>query len=133
MAGEIVRVSVADFPIVVITCPRALALASVEQLKARFDQILAQGERYVVLTDTRPVEVLPDAVVRRALGNWWREFDETSRGLSLGSATIIDRPLVRSMLTAVSWFHRAATPQYYASDMADAERWCRDQLSRHGL
>ncbi|MFK7991165.1 MAG: hypothetical protein AB8I08_34420 [Sandaracinaceae bacterium] len=102
-------------------------------MKSSFDRVLARDEPYVVLTDTGPVSELPDARVRRDVGGGWGEFDGMSRGLSRGSATVIDRPLIRSMLTAVSWFHRAATPQYYASDMADGERWCRERLAELGL
>jgi hypothetical protein len=123
------------WPLVIATTPALLTHASIDAMERGYDGYFARGELFAVITDIRLVEVVPDALWRRHLGEWMERPDvrENHRRLTVASATVMSSPAVRAALTAIHWLWRPRTPQRYTSSMPEAVTWCAEALSAAGV
>jgi hypothetical protein len=130
--GAHVDVDCSKWPLVIATCPHELNLDSIGTLTRAFDECFARRERFALITDTRPLTRLPDAIWRRTLGDWLNEpvFRLRTGRYNVGSATIFTSRLTRSTMTAILWVWKPPAPQFAASNMVEAADWCCDMLTR---
>ena len=97
-------------------------------LLARIDALVAERRRVALGVDFRPLREVPNATQRAELARWMRGAAERNADVIVATAHVVSSALLRGAMTAVHWIQRPVTPQYVATDLADAEAWCRARL-----
>jgi hypothetical protein len=97
------------FPLVVNIIPERIHAEHLPAFFARSEAVLRLGRPYVTITDTTACQELPNAVVRKALADWSKQFEPLMKRYTVGSAIVITSPLIRGGLTALFWL---APPPY---------------------
>jgi hypothetical protein len=123
------------WPLVITTSPPAPGPESIDTLVAYFDVCFQRRERFALVTDSRQVVTMPDAIWRKRLADWMNEptFRQRSARYNVGSAVVLTSGPVRATLTAVTWLWKPPTPQHYCSSMDDAVAWCVGKLEAAGI
>lgn len=91
------------FPLVVNIIPERIRAEQLPAFFAKSEAVLRRRQPYVTITDATACRELPNAMVRKALADWSKEFDPLMKQYTLGSAIVITSPLVRGGLTALFW------------------------------
>lgn len=86
----------------------------------------------VTILDARRAVRNP-ATQRKKQAEWIERHTEQLRKYSLGTAFIINSPLVRGVLTAILWVRPLPTQHTVVSTMEEAEAWVQQQLAAAGL
>jgi len=108
------------FPLVVNTLPERIRAEHLPAFFAKSEAILRRGEAYVTISDTTLCRELPNAVVRRELADWSKEFEPLMKRHTVGSAIVITSPLVRGGLTALFWLAPPPYPQQVVATLPEA-------------
>jgi hypothetical protein len=118
------------WPVVVLVCPTRLDASWIADLDRKFAPVFARRERFAVITDTAPLASMPSAIERKLLTEWASRPDQAAlqKRYNVGSATIVQNPIVRGTLQALYWFWTPGSPQNASRDFDDAWAWCIGQL-----
>ncbi len=100
---------------------------SIRAYYAAIRRALDEGEGdYVMITDTRQMASIPDALARRLHGQLALETVRAHRRTCLRSITIVESPAVRAVLTAVRWvLGDSGIPSEVVSSLEEAQRIAR--------
>lgn len=125
----------AGWPVVVLVCPTRLDAAWIADLDKKFAPLFARRERFAVVTDTTALASMPSAIERKLLTEWTSRPDQVAfqTRYNVGSATIVQNPIVRGTLQALYWFWTPGSPQNASRDFDDAWAWCLSQLEAAGV
>ncbi len=108
------------FPLVVNTIPERIQAEHLPAFFAKTEAILRRRQPYVTISDVTACRELPNAMVRKALADWSKEFDPLMKQYSAGSAIVITSPLVRGGLTALFWLAPPPYPQQVVATLNEA-------------
>jgi len=108
------------FPLVVNIIPERIRAEQLPAFFAKSEAVLRRRQPYVTITDATACRELPNAMVRKALADWSKEFDPLMKQYTLGSAIVITSPLVRGGLTALFWLAPPPYPQQVVPTLPEA-------------
>ena len=103
-----------------------------EYLDEMTRMILERKEKTVTILDARASGRAP-ATPRKKQADWLKQHERELRRYSLGTAFVIDSPLVRGVLTAIFWVQPMATAYAIVGTLEEAERWAMARLQEAGL
>jgi len=122
--GVGLRFDVSMWPLVVVTMPPVTATADFDYLRQCYEDVFAQPNRHALVVDTTTIVRVPDASLRRQM----KDFEDSRRPIirqkNIGSAIIIQNPLVRGAYTALRWISPQPAPNKAFGTLQDAARWC---------
>jgi hypothetical protein len=120
---------VSRFPIVVVTGPAVVTMATVEEYNAAIKACLARREEFVVVSDARATREM-GAVERKATADFERQhFDELRRWMH-ALALVFSSRMMWGLATAVSWLSTPPYPKRCFLDVGEAEAWARAKLPK---
>lgn len=126
---EIIKLE--DIP---LTCLRPIGHPSDEELAESLQRItrLIEDEKraqrkIVMIVDMRKAGAL-SASQRRVASSWMKENLRAWKQVAIGSAFIIDSPIVRGVLTALLWLQPLDMPHDVVSNLDAAMRWVIERL-----
>jgi hypothetical protein len=90
--------------------------------------ILAKAERVGLVSDTTG-SGKPTAKQRRFTADSIARNEELFRTRVAGWAVVVDSPVVRGIVTAITWIHSPPFPLIMLPTVREAEEWVRTQLS----
>jgi hypothetical protein len=112
------------WPLVVVTMPPVTATADFDYLQQCYEDVFAQPNRHALIVDTTTIVRVPDATLRRQM----KDFEDSRRTIirqkNIGSAIIIQNPLVRGGYTALRWISPQPAPNKAFGALEDAGKWC---------
>lgn len=103
-------------------------VAGAKKFGAAIDQLLARSERFASVIDGRGVDVMPSAVVRKALAEELRRQREALARFCVAEAMLVNSQLVRGLITAVHWITSPRHPVRCFVREEAALQWCGDLL-----
>jgi hypothetical protein len=115
-------------PVVVITLQDGWSAADLVWMFARFDELFARRERYVLVFDTSPAHNAPTATERKLIADWTKRTEPEVTRWSLGCAVVFKSALIRGSLTALHWVMPPARPLVFLPTAAEAGVWCMERL-----
>lgn len=117
-----------------LTCVRAVGAPSDEELHdslhriaQALEQDLRQGSKRLMIMDMRQASPL-SAGQRRTASVWMKENSERFSRSALGTAFVIESPLVRGVLTALLWFQPIDVPHEVVRDLDAGVRFAIKRL-----
>jgi hypothetical protein len=126
---EIIKLD--DIP---LTCLRPVGQPSDEELIESLQRITRLMEdqkraqrKLVMIVDMRKAGAL-SAGQRRIASAWMKENLTAWKHVAIGSAFIIDSPIVRGVLTALLWLQPLDMPHDVVSNLDAAMRWVIERL-----
>ncbi len=126
-----IRIDTSRFPLVVVTF---LGPATDEEFRVYLDELTttrARGRSAWVFDATSAGRT--PANQRRMQAEWLSDNEALLRETSLGSAFVIDSPIVRGVLTAILWMSPIVGGHAVFAHYGEAEQWAIDRLREAGL
>lgn len=117
----------------VTTLEGRVTLADAESLVESHLEILRRRESHASVFDTERVQGVPDAVVRKRLGEFVTESAKQSLESTVCVAIVIPSALLRGALTAVHWIGRPVVPVKTFPSIEGAVTWTTAELGVRGL
>ncbi len=125
-----------SFPVVVCTLEGELDPRLVDDLFDWIDRLVreasARGARYVMVFDAATVH-RPSPAVRGRISKRVDALPPVWLELNISALMIIENPLVRGALTALSWITRAKLSVTYVASIPAAFAHARKDLARAGI
>lgn len=119
-----------DWPVVILTLRTgSLSPASTDVLSAFTSELFSLGERFGLVFDFQALDTMPDATVRRRVADFQKENSASFGRYVVADASVINSPIARGLLTAISWLSSPTHPERYFSERADAIAWVREMLA----
>ncbi len=123
---------VSMWPLVVVTMPPVTAKADFDYLRRCYEDVFAQPNKHALVVDTTTIVRVPGATLRRQM----KEFEDSRRPIihqkNIGSAIVIQNPLVRGAYTALRWISPQPAPNKAFASVQDGARWCIDGIEADG-
>lgn len=117
-----------------LTCLRPIGQPSDEELAESLQRISSliatearANRKIVMIVDMRKAGAL-SASQRRIASSWMKENVRAWKQVALGSAFVIDSPIVRGVLTALLWLQPLDMPHDVVSNLDAAMRWVIERL-----
>jgi hypothetical protein len=120
------------WPLVIFRFSKDVTLAQLNKYLARQDELLARHEPTASLVLAEDVKLWDTPVLRRQ-AEWIKQNDELLRTYGLGSALVMQSPLVRGMLKAVLWMAPMPQPHVVCGTVEEALRWLRERVAKANL
>jgi hypothetical protein len=118
-----IEIDESRFPIVVVTFTgNATDAEFSDYLASMTAMMVRRGTHNVTILDARKSGVTPPKQ-RKMQGEWLKANKERLERQSLGSAFVIDSPLVRGVLTAILWIAPMPQAHIVVSTIEEAEAW----------
>lgn len=115
---------VSMWPLVLITMPPVTTTADIAYMQACYEHVFAAPARHALIVDSTTIVRVPDATLRRQM----KAFEDSRRPIiarkNIGSAIIIQSPIVRGAYTALRWISPQPAPNKAFATMEEAARWC---------
>lgn len=70
------------------------------------------------------------ALQRKKMADFLHEHEALAKRHCVGTAFVLDSPLVRGTLTAIFWFQKQPTPYVIVATRLQAVAWLREQLAK---
>lgn len=115
-----VAIDESRFPIVVLELRGELTDGDFSEMFRAIEEILARGERFVLVTDLRRMSAVANARQRQDMIERAAELERKYPDVRVASVRIIQSRLVRGGLTAFNWVRGRAHRELCASDMQGA-------------
>jgi hypothetical protein len=120
---EGIRIDTHDWPLLVMEMPEgSVSDDAVHGALAHLEWIMAQtpaGTRFFQVTDLSRMRGFAPASQRRYAGEWSRRTAELAVRTRLGAVAVAPSPMLRAILSAVSWSRGAKAPSRVASTRAE--------------
>lgn len=121
------------WPLVVTTLSGIVSLDDTERLAKAHMDLLERRELHASVFDATRVSAVPDAVVRKRMGDFVTESAELSLVSTVCSGLVIPSAILRGALTAIHWIGRPVVPVRSFETRAEAVSWCIEELVARGL
>lgn len=131
--GSAFVVRTEHWPFVMSELPSRLDEAGLERFMAIHDGLLARQQPYVTLTDCTAIAEIPNAAVRRRIGEWNKKIEADIRRYNIATAIVISNGLVRGALTALQWLAPPPQPTEVVARPYEGARFLLQQMQRHGM
>jgi hypothetical protein len=123
---------VSMWPLAVITMPPVMTLADIHYMQDCYEHLFAAPARHALIVDTTTFVRVPDAALRREIKSFEDSRRSAAREKNIGSAVIIQNPIVRGAYTALRWISPQPAPNKAFAAMQDAARWCVEGIEDDG-
>lgn len=121
-----------SWPVIIVRFPPSCTDAEFDAYLDGLKSRLLRGDRTCTIMDAREAGLFPP-VQRKRQADWLA----TNRALLLkaqvGTAFVITNPVVRGVLTAITWIQPMPSEHTVVATMAEAERWAWAQLRKAGV
>jgi len=108
------------WPLVVVEAPkRPVTDEEIDAFVAAQHAMLARGQRYVEIADTRDVHMMPPSQ-RKKFADFLRETDPVATQMCAGLAIVVRSPLMRGGMTAIFWIFQPSYPIKPVASIAEA-------------
>ena len=121
------------FPLILVQSPARVDEDGIREMFARFDELYVARKRYALVMDTTATRALPSAKERKVLADLVKACADEARRWCVGTAMVVDSPLIRGVMTAVSWVAPSPTRTIHVATMKEAVDWCYAQLDVAGI
>jgi hypothetical protein len=125
------EIEISRFPIILVTFTGAQA--SRENFQIYLNQIEATyelGERLAIIFEATHA-VLPKLQFQNMQAQWLRNNSEMIQSKCAGTAYVITKPVIRTMLKLIFALQEQPAPYVVAKNLPDAEQWVNLQLAAH--
>lgn len=119
-------------PLIVVTFRGMPTEAEFDTFLAGLGRAVRRPGKKAMLHDARESGGL-SPTQRRALVDWMRENEGVLHKNMLGSAVVIDSPVIRGVFTAILWMHPLPHPHHLTSSLAEGESWALERIRAAGL
>lgn len=109
-------------PLVVVTFRGDATTEEFEEYLRRLSANLARKQPTAIVIDSREFAVMP-AAQRKRQAEWIDETRVVRTRYTLGTAFVINSPLIRGALTAIFWLTKYDTPYVVVPTLEEAEAW----------
>jgi hypothetical protein len=123
------ELDVSDPGVLYVRWKRQATEAESRSLMAEIGKQWERRKRYTVVMETHPA-VNADARHRSLWGQWHEQNRKQLDAYCVGVAITLDSPLMRGLMTAMSWFAKDPYPMKYVSDVAVARAWARERIAQ---
>lgn len=123
---------VSMWPLAVITMPPVMARADIAYMQECYEHVFAAPTRHALIVDATTIVRVPDAALRRELKFFEDSRRKEAHDKNIGSAIIIQNPLVRGAYTALRWISPQPAPNKAFATLQDAARWCVQGIEEDG-
>jgi hypothetical protein len=121
------------FPLVVVTSPPSVDEEGIREMFGRFEGLYRARKRYALVMDTTNTREVPNAKHRKVLTDLTQACADDARRWCVGTAMVVDSPLIRGVLTAVAWVVPSPTPTVHVATLPEGVGWCCRSLDAAGL
>lgn len=118
-------------PLVVVTFRGTATSAEFEEYLRRLSANLDRKQPTAIVIDSREFLVMP-AAQRKRQAEWIDATRTVRTRYTLGTAFVINSPLMRGALTAIFWLTKYDTPYVVVATPEEAEAWALKLLSDAG-
>ncbi|MCA9576929.1 MAG: hypothetical protein R3B40_26105 [Polyangiales bacterium] len=126
-------IDVQYFPLIVLTLPATLDVGYADILEHDTRAIFTLRERYVSITDSSAVSGMPDATVRKRMGDWAKSHEDNFRRWQTANALVVRSSIVRAGISAIHWLAPPPVPTVVETDWAPALAFLRKHAEAQGL
>lgn len=120
------------WPLVRVTFRGTAADDVFDAYLARMSALVRRGERIATVLDARRAGGTP-AVQRRKQAAWQAHHADELRKNVVGTAFVIDLPIIRGVLTAILWLSPLPQPHVVVATLDEADRWALERLHASGV
>lgn len=103
-----------------------------EELRRKWEQVLARNKKYGSIIDLSQAE-LGAMGEQKKLVEWTKQNEQSLAELCVGSATVVQNAALRSFLKTVSFLKKPIYPQEIVGTYEEAEAFVRSKLKENGL
>ncbi len=103
-------------------------LATNEWIKRQLSGARAEGSKLAVVLDVSGRRGRPTTEQQRAMAAWLRTNDELLDQACAGWAMIVTSPILRGVLTAITWFSPFPCPMKVHATLDGGASWCIEML-----
>jgi len=121
------------WPLVVLHgATRRVTNEELEEFVAGQKEMLARGERYVEICDTRGITMVP-AGQRRLLADFAKSTHPEASKLCMGLAVVVPSPIIKGGMTAVLWMFSPSYPVRAFTTLEEAGAFLVERAESAGL
>jgi hypothetical protein len=125
LVGEFegIRIDERDWPLLLMEMPAgAVSDDAVRASLGHLERVMAKaqaGSRFFQVTDLSAMALFAPASQRRYAAEWSRRNAELIARTRLGAVIVAPSPMLRAILSAVSWARGSTTPAHFVSTRAE--------------
>jgi hypothetical protein len=120
---EGIRIDERDWPLLVMEMPAGpVSDDAVRASLGHLERVMAQapsGSRFFQVTDLSAMALFAPASQRRYAADWSRRNADLIARTRLGAVIVAPSPMLRAILSAVSWAKGSTTPAHFVSTRAE--------------
>lgn len=121
------------WPLVIIVAPAHTSAESMAYFCERHDERFKRRERFVTINDMTKMRGMLDARTRKIVADWTKARDADIGRWIVGSANVVENPLLRGIITAVHWVAKPPNPLLVTSTHAEALEFVKGRLREEGV
>ena len=123
------------FPLLIGVAPLRYDASTLRQMNDGFEAYFQRGQPYAFVSVQPEGSTTPGAAERKLLMQWLESprVQHYARELCVGSAVVVDGPLMRGALTAVLWFWKPPFPLEAVKTPEGGIDYCIAQLTQRGV
>ncbi len=131
-AGKIV-VDSSLFPLVIERFGRDVSDDDIENMIRHFQVMMHGGRRYALLVYCEQDANVMTARQRRRVSEWYKACADQVRRINVGTAVVIESPLVRGAMTALNWLIEPVAQQRNVASIHEGIEYCIKSLAAAGI
>ena len=123
------------WPLFIVRLPPTVSVETVQSMIAAFEGAYDRGERFATIIDSSPILKFPSAPARQVLTDWVGSPQrvERERAFTVAVAVVLLSGPLRALSAAINLARPPASPQRWASTMAEAVEWTTQRLIDSGV
>jgi hypothetical protein len=129
VVGGAYEIDVSEPGLMFVRWRRQATEAESRSLMAEIEKYWERRERYAAVIETHPA-VNADARHRALWGEWHEQNRKSLEAYCVGLAITLDSPVMRGLMTAISWFSKDSYPMKYVSDVHAGRAWARERIAQ---
>ena len=106
--------------------------AMIAEVTALMHDHQREKRKSAIVVDLSRAEAL-SARQRKLIGEWRAQVKDLTTKVAVGIAMVVTSPLVRGVLTAISWFAHEPVEVIYVDSLAAAYRWGVERCDAAGI
>ena len=135
--ASLVVASRGAFPVLVVTTsgpPTDAGMKATNDWIARQLEVARwQDEKVAVVLDVSGRRGRPTPAQRSAIGDWMTEHEKLIANTCVAWSMVLTSPVLRGVLTAITWFHAFPCPMKIQPNVPAALRWSLPHLASTGF
>lgn len=128
-----ITLDTSTWPLVVVTFHREPTDDDIHAMFAAYEGCYARAEPFHVVNDGLRIATAPNAAQRRLIADKAREHGPMSRQWVVGSATVVENPVMRGVVTALNWLTAPAYAHTICATLPEAIQVAVRALGERGI